>query len=304
MDLNTASADQLRGMLLQLADKLESFQYREGIFPNGHFYSPSPDRKMIEEETAFVAPPPMTIPGIDLQPERQLALLDAFRAYGPDVDFPEHADGLHRFYYQNEYFADADAIALFCMMRHVRPTRIVEVGSGFSSALMLDVNERYFSREIALTFIEPYADRLRHLMRPADAACSTIVERPVQKADPAIFKALAPNDILFIDSSHVVKYGSDLAHLLWNVLPVLAPGVIVHFHDVFYPFEYPPEWLREGRFWNECYLLRAFLMHNPAYRIELFLDYMQRLDGAAIAAVHPIWARCTGGSMWLRKIGA
>ena len=170
MDLNTASADQLRGMLLQLAEKLQSFQYREGIFPNGHFYSPSPDRKMIEEETAFVAPPPMTIAGIDLQPERQLALLDAFRAYGPDVDFPEHADGRHRFYYQNEYFADADAIALFCMMRHVRPTRIVEVGSGFSSALMLDVNERYFAGEIALTFVEPYADRLRHLMRPDDAA--------------------------------------------------------------------------------------------------------------------------------------
>jgi predicted O-methyltransferase YrrM len=304
LDLNTASADQLRGVLKAIADKLKAAYDREGLYPNGHFYSPVPDRQTVLDGTAGARPPSLDLPGIALEPQRQLALIDAFRAYGPDADFPEHADGAHRFYYQNEYFADADALALYAMMRHLRPSKIVEVGSGFSSALMLDVNERFFGGETELTFIEPYPERLRDQMRPADARCATVIERPVQQTPASLFTSLRPNDILFVDSSHVVKYGSDLSHLLFSVLPSLAPGVVIHFHDIFYPFEYPTDWLQEGRYWNECYFLRAFLTNNGAYRIELFNDYVQRLDREALRAVHPVWVRRTGGSLWLRKVAA
>ena len=94
----------------------------------------------------------------------------------------------------------------------------------------------------------------------------------VQNVKLIEFEKLEPNDLLFIDSSHISKIGSDLNYLLFEVLPSLKPGVIIHFHDILYPFEYPYEWIEKGIYWNEAYLLKAFLMHNKNYEILLFND--------------------------------
>jgi hypothetical protein len=107
--------------------------------------------------------------------------------------------------------------------------------------------------------------------------------------------------VLFVDSSHVLKFGSDLADIFRRVLPVLNPGVYIHFHDVFHPFEYPDSWLLEGRYWNECYFLHAFLANNAAYRIQLFNDYLGRHFMTELTAVSPLYAKNPGGSLWIRK---
>jgi hypothetical protein len=133
----------------------------------------------------------------------------------------------------------------------------MEVGSGFSSAVMLDTNDLFFSGKIAFTFVEPYPERLLSLMTGEDRSHQEMLVRPVQEVALERFASLRANDILFIDSSHVAKIGSDVVHLLTNVLPMLNRGVIVHFPDIFWPFEYPEEWILEGRAWNENYVLKA-----------------------------------------------
>lgn len=298
MNLDDLSLDELRSRAAQLAEQLRLANEREGVHPAGDTYSPIPDRDFIRQWLTLPRPVQPALPGIALDPARQLALLEDLRPYGADFPFPATDDGVHRYYYENSWFGGGDAVALYAMLRHLRPTCVVEVGSGFSSALMMDVNDRCFGGNMKLVFIEPFTQRLTTLMRPGDAN-TIVIERPVQFCESDVFRWLRPNDILFIDSSHVFKYGSDVSHLLWNVLPLLQPGVIVHVHDIYYPFEYPDNWLAQGRFYNECYIMRAFLTDNPTYRIELFNDYLGRFHQDATRAVNPLWAG--GGSLWLRK---
>jgi hypothetical protein len=123
----------------------------------------------------------------------------------------------------------------------------------------------------------------------------------VQDIDLGLFESLEPGDLLFIDSSHVVKFGNDLHFLFFNVLPVLKKGVFVHFHDIFFPFEYPDAWLREGRYWNECYFLRAFLSGNRDWRIVFFNDFANREFGEFIESRMPLCRKNFGGSIYLQK---
>jgi len=188
------------------------------------------------------------------------------------------------------------------MMRHFRPTRIVEVGSGHSSALMLDVNDHWLNKEMGLTFIEPFPDRLLSILRPGDHANTTLLTTQVQDVDLEVFGELGPRDFLFIDSSHVSKAGSDVNFLMFEVLPTLQPGVIVHFHDIYWPFEYPSEWAHEGRAWNENYMLRAFLAYNARFEIVLFNNWLATTQADVARARMPGWSALGTGSLWLRCV--
>jgi predicted O-methyltransferase YrrM len=188
------------------------------------------------------------------------------------------------------------------MLREAQPRRVIEVGSGFSSAAMLDANELAFSGRMKFTFIDPDLSRLRPLLHPADAERSTLIERRVQDVPLQTFMELEANDVLFIDSSHVSKIGSDVNRLFFDILPVLAPGVLIHIHDIVGDLEYPREWLDEGRAWNEQYLLRAFLMNNPSYRIELFTAWLFNTRHAWLREHMPLCAGGGGGQIWLRKL--
>jgi hypothetical protein len=199
-----------------------------------------------------------------------------------------------------------DALILFCMIGLHRPTRIIEIGSGFSSACTLDTVDQ-FKIDTCITFIEPHPDRLKALLRPEDWERCKIVLQPVQKTDLALYKALNKNDILFIDSTHVMKAGSDVNFEMFEILPRLAPGVIVHFHDIFWPFEYPADWLINRRYsWNELYGLRAFLSYNDTFEISFFNDLFglccrdliltTPLPDNAKGLHHTV-----GGGLWLRK---
>ncbi|MGC4002600.1 MAG: class I SAM-dependent methyltransferase [Pirellulales bacterium] len=213
---------------------------------------------------------------------------------------PEKRAGL-RYWLENAFYSYTDGIVLYSMIRHLRPQRIIEIGSGFSSAVTLDTNQRFFDSSIKLHFIEPFPERLRSLMTAEDTATIEIRERFVQDVDPELFARLEKNDILFVDSTHVSKTGSDVNDILFRILPLLRPGVFVHFHDVFYPFEYPQEWVFKGRNWNEAYLLRAFLSNNSAFAIRFFGDYLHRFHPEAFAEM-PLTTRNHGGGIWIEKL--
>lgn len=269
--------------------------------PPGHFYSPLPSREEVAEAFARggFGPP---FPAVDLNESGQLARLERFAGWYPEQPYPEQPSPGWRFHLDNPSYGHYDAIMLYGMLREARPRRIIEVGSGFSSAAMLDLNERLLGDAVHFTFIDPDMTRLRPLLREGDAARFRLIEQRVQDVPLEIFSALEENDVLFIDSSHVSKIGSDVNRLYFDVLPVLAPGVLVHIHDVAGNLEYPRHWLDEGRAWNEQYVLRAFLMYNPAWRIELFTAWLWNTQHRLIAERMPLCARGGGGQMWLRKM--
>jgi len=269
--------------------------------PPGHFCSPIPSRAEIAEAFARgdLGPP---FPAVDLNEAGQFARLERFASYYPDQPFPEIQVPGRRFYLDNPSYGHHDAIMLYCMLREAQPRRVIEVGSGFSSAAMLDVGELVLGKKVEFTFIDPDMSRLRTLLRADDHTRCTLIEKRVQEVPIDRFAALAENDVLFIDSSHVSKIGSDVNRLYFNVLPALAPGVLIHIHDIAWNLEYPLEWLEEGRAWNEQYLLRAFLMNNSTYRIELFSAWLGRMKHEFMSARMPMCARGGGGQIWLRKL--
>ncbi|PON13546.1 hypothetical protein C2W62_33810 [Candidatus Entotheonella serta] len=155
------------------------------------------------------------------------------------------------------------------MLRRQHPRRVIEIGSGFSSSVMLDVNDLFLDNSVQFTFIEPYPERLFEQFRDDDQQRHTVIEKPLQDVLLSLFRELSAGDILFIDSSHVVKIGSDVAYILFHILPALQSGVLIHFHDILWPFEYPEDWIFEGRAWNEAYVLRSFLQFNHMFGYSL-----------------------------------
>jgi predicted O-methyltransferase YrrM len=290
--------ERLRGELTKLrAAQAEWARF----FPPGHFYSPLPSREEVAEAFARggFGPP---FPGIELNEAAQLARLERFATWYAEQPFPEQQTKDARYYLDNPSYGHYDAIMLYGMLREAGPRRIIEVGSGFSSAAMLDLNERTLGGSVQFTFIDPDMIRLRKLLRDEDAARVTLIEKRVQEVPIETFTTLRENDVLFIDSSHVSKIGSDVNRLYFDVLPALAPGVLIHIHDVAGNLEYPREWFEEGRAWNEQYLLRAFLMHNRDFRVELFTGYLFNTRHEWFREHMPLCARGGGGQIWLRKI--
>ncbi len=193
---------------------------------------------------------------------------------------------------------------LACTLLIQRPANLIEVGSGYSSAAALDIVEHSLGWTTRCLFIDPHPNhRLLGLLRSDDAERVEIRSAPVQDVELEIFDRLGAGDVLFIDSTHVAKTGSDVVHHLTRVLPRLRPGVMVHFHDVFYPFEYPEKWaISENRSWNEVYFLHAFLQDNAAWEIVFFNDFMGRVHADMMARAMPLFIKNPGGSLWLRKV--
>lgn len=282
-------------------------KYRTRV-PAGHFYSPIVSVEEVRRRESQIYPePPRTLPGINLREEAQVELMKTFaQSYYPSVPFTDEPQEGFRYYFVNKYFIHADATTLHCMMRHFRPQQIIEAGSGFSSAVMLDTNERFLNQSVKFTFIEPYPGRLYSLLTPADHKQTAIFEKTLQDIPVEYFEQLQANDILFIDSTHVSKTGSDVNYFLFEIFPRLKPGVIVHVHDVFYPFEYPKAWVIDGngRFgWNEAYILRAFLMYQDKFEILFHNDFLQTFHADWLSKHMPTYAtRGRGSSIWLRKV--
>lgn len=280
----------------------EELRAYKRFVPPGHFYSPIPSlEEVAAREEAIFSRVPRTIPGIDLQEEQQLHLFDSFKKFYNELPFPAQPASDRRFFYDNPAYSYSDAIFLYCMIRHARPQKIIEIGSGYSSCVTLDTNELFFNNSISCTFIEPFPQLLESLLKADDKTRIEIIPQPLQNVDISLFLSLAADDILFVDSTHVAKVGSDVNYLFFEILPALPAGVYIHFHDIFYPFEYPREWIYEGRAWNENYMLRAFLEYNSAFRIVFFNTFLEHFHEARFAAEMPLCLNNRGGSIWLKK---
>jgi predicted O-methyltransferase YrrM len=265
--------------------------------PPGHYYSPIVSLADLDRETIAGASQPLDIA---LDADAMLEHLRAITQHYQPGQFPaSQADA--RFHLDNGFFGIGDAITLSGMISEYRPTQIIEVGSGYSSAVILDTLDK-LGLETPCTFIEPYPQRLNGLLREADHGRVTIHESPVQKVPMDVFEALNSGDMVFFDTTHVSKTGSDVNHEIFEVLPRLKSGVLIHFHDMFNKFEYPLSWIFDhNRSWNEIYTLRAFLMNNDAYEILLFSDFIARVrQPESLALCHDFMIN-PGGALWLRK---
>ncbi len=287
----------------------ENFEFLK-FAPPGHFYSPLPDLSDVHSHANRIFDENSDdLLGININVESQIQLVENFsRIYG-EVPFQDHKSPNVRYFLDNKFFSYGDGIILYSFLRHFQPKRIVEVGSGFSSAAMLDVNDLFFDKHLEFTFIEPFPDRLFGLLSSDDRLKSKIEIKRVQEVEEEVFTSLEARDILFVDSSHVAKIDSDVVHIIFNILPRLQKGVIVHFHDIPWPFEYPKQWIDEGRAWNEAYFLRAFLQDNVNFEIVYFNSFMatrqaellnKTMPRVLTAPTSPV--TLGNSSLWLRKV--
>lgn len=289
--------------LARFHDRLTRFGDEIPYVPNGHYYSPVPSRKeaAAEEDRLFrrsLEPPR----DVDLRPQIQLALLREISELCVNQPFTESAEAGRRYGFENPSYSYTDALCLHGLLRLLRPRRLIEVGSGHSSCMTLDTRELFLDGQLDCTFIDPHPELILSLIKDEDRAKTRILSSRVQDVDLSVFRALQDGDVLFIDSTHISKVGSDVNYLYFEVLPILADGVYVHIHDVFYPFEYPKAWvLEEGRAWNELYLLRALLQSSNAYEIQLMTSYLTTCHRAEVDRALPLAKKNYGGSIWLRK---
>jgi len=249
------------GYVKSLQIQVENFK-NNSCFPPGHFYSPIISVVNIKERQKEIWTKAKNdgIAGIELNTKRQIELLNKLSLYYKEIPFSEEKNN-NRYFFNNNFYSYTDGIILYSMIRHFSPKKIVEVGSGFSSAVMLDTNQLFFDSRIKLFFIEPYPINLDKILTENDRKTTILMQTDLQIVPLETFRQLEANDILFIDSTHVAKTGSDVNFIFFEILPILKSGVIIHFHDIFYPFEYPQAWVFGGRNWNEDYFLKAFLMY-------------------------------------------
>lgn len=312
MYLNTPSPKpSFKGILRKAYRKFQSLIGQVDFVPSGHFYSPIANKKEIEEGIASRSYSPSELYGINLRLNSQKELLSHFATLYEDMPFTNQKQSHLRYYFDNQAYCHSDGICLYSMMRTLMPKRIIEVGSGFSSALMHDVRELFFTTNgggavdnssLHITHIEPYPALLQSLLKPTDLKNLDLLPMRLQEIDTSLFDKLDANDILFIDSTHISKINSDVNKIFFEILPRLKSDVYVHFHDIFYPFSYPNDWLRAKNSWNEAYMLRAFLSFNNAFEIVFFNTCLHHLYKDEFEAALPLSKHNSGGSIWLRKL--
>lgn len=263
--------------------------------PFNYYESPFPDVLQIRAQKENLFQMEDVISGIDFQYDKQLEYLEVFKEFSVLPWKNDVSEGL-RYYYNNGWFSKGCAHALYFMLRYLQPKRIVEVGSGFSTAVMMDTNQRCMENNLEITCIEPDPRRLEGVLKDTDRVC--IHKKALQDMPVDFFETLQRNDILFIDSSHVSKFDSDVNYVFFKILPAIKRGVYIHFHDIFYPFIYPAEWMYAGRPYNEMYLLRAFLMYNSHYTIELFPDMLVK---KGYREAEQLFDSADNYSIWIKK---
>lgn len=277
--------------------------YYELLPDLGHYYSLYPNLDDIINNEEMLFRKDTEIKDIDLNESTQLEVLKKMINLYGDIpkwkDIKSEEESNFRYKIGNSRFPLGDAVGLHTMLRILNPNKLIEVGSGYSSATILDTNEFYLDNSMDLTFIEPYPKFLNAVSKKSDNI--VLYENKLQDIPVEKFEELNEGDILFIDSTHVSKIGSDVNYLFFEILPKLKKGVYIHFHDIFYPFEYPKEWIYKGQIWNELYLLRAFLQNNKEYSIIYFQNMMEKKYYDLIIEKWPYKQKPYGGSIWLVK---
>jgi predicted O-methyltransferase YrrM len=271
------------------------------VVPN-HFYEPIPPAADVDRAIGTLS----SLVGVELNDEGQMELLRSLMAWKHEYDaLPRHPDDSDDgFYLRNQYFGAVDAEVLYGLIRFLSPSRIIEIGSGFSTlvaARACRANRLESGQNCDLIALEPYPSEA--LRRNPDV--TQLIERRVQDVSLDMFTELGRNDMLFIDSSHTVVTGGDVVRELLDIVPRLAEGVYVHVHDIFLPAEYPKKWLKDDHyFWTEQYLLQAFLAFNRSYQVVWAGHYMHLSQPAALSEAIASYLpdMSSPGSFWFTRV--
>ena len=254
-----------------------------------HYYEPLPDFRSITAEQINRR---RSYPAIDFRWKEQLSLVNELAAYRDELPAIE-------FDFNNGYFSDLDAAVYYSLIRYLKPGRIIEIGGGYSTRIASKALVR--NGQGSLTSIEPYPEERFNGAR----LNIELIPKRVEELDVEFFSRLEAKDILFIDSSHTVKFGSDVCYELLEVLPALKPGVWIHVHDIFFPQDYPADWLMNRRLaLNEQYLLEALLAFNTNFSVQLANHWicLDHLDLAAQLWPDALSADHRSSSFWMKRV--
>lgn len=253
-----------------------------------HFYFPVPSLRSFRRKD-WRAPRPCS--ALDLHLNEQIDRLGReLLPFTAECEFPESPHpGNHQFHFNNGYFERVDAEVAWSFVRQRKPRRVIEVGGGnttlmLGAALLRNARDGFPGE---LTSIEPHP---MPFLREGVPGLTRLIERPVQQIPLELFRSLCENDLLFIDSSHVVSMDSDVLFECLRILPELAPGVLVHFHDIFTPLDYPEKFVMTNLcFWGEQYLLEAFLSFNSTFKVMWSGSAMQQFHADVLREAFPAW---------------
>jgi hypothetical protein len=275
-----------------------------GIYPiRDHYYEPMYNHKKYLGHSLLDA---RRLPGIELNEKGQLSWLNKFEYADELMRFPSMPTTDGSYYYKNPNFAEGDAECLYSLIRLCKPKRIIEIGSGFSTLMAraaISQNQREDGEYLCHhQCIEPFEMHWLEGIKGIE-----VIREKVEKVDLSLFQQLGSNDILFIDSSHMVRPQSDVLTECLEILPTLNKGVLVHIHDIFTPSDYLEHWLQdEVKFWNEQYLLEAFLSCNPHFEIIAAVNYLNRNFPVEVGKKFPMLVQNSKhiepGSFWIRKV--
>ena len=269
-----------------------------GIFPiRKHYHEPSFCFGKIEDTAR-------TLPGINLNVKKQLKFIENFKYQKELQEILTRDNNQNRFNHSNETFHFADAEYYYNFIRYVKPKRIIEIGSGLSTLIALEAIEKNRTEDnnyrCQLTAIEPFENKWLENLN------IKLIREKVEDLSLKVFRDLENNDVLFIDSSHIISPYGDVNFEYLEVLPCLRKGVYVHIHDIFTPYDYPKIWIKEGvNFFNEQYVLEALLTQNPNFQIVGSLNYLAKSHSKELGISHPSvkkFPKQMPGSFWIRKI--
>lgn len=268
-----------------------------------HYYDPLPNFSEITQKQVIIR---RFSPAINWNLENQLKWVKCLSKYNTEIrDLKDEKTVDCKFNFFNDFYSELDAAIYYAMIRELKPTKIIEIGCGYSTqiASLAIAKNQQEEKPCELMCIEPYPEPQ---LLEANLQVKLLVEQ-VETIDIKLFKQLSTGDILFIDSTHTVKFNSDVCREILEILPTLDTGVWIHFHDIFFPYDYPPQWLMERRLaWNEQYMLEAFLAYNSSFEISLTnhwlsVDYPQKVAQiwSGVLNWKDPYHHCSG--LWLRK---
>lgn len=271
-----------------------------------HFYYPIPNTNDLKDDLWSKN---SEIINLSISDKKQLNILSIFKA-----KFKKEYDNLpldktsvdHQYYVNNNSFESGDAEVLYSMIRNFKPNKIIEIGSGYSTYLSAQAIEKNRSEnknyECELIAIEPYPNKI---LKRGFPGLSRLLTTKIEDIPLSLFSELKENDILFIDSSHVLKIGGDVKYEYLELIPRLNKNVIIHVHDIFLPAEYPKKWIMDDKhFWTEQYLLQAFLTFNESFEVlwggqYMHLKFPNELEDAFKLYKKEERSPC---SFWIKKI--
>jgi hypothetical protein len=269
-----------------------------------HFYSPVPDIEDLERRNWFDRESPLR--GIDWRLDEQLALLAKLGGmFGNECDWPaENTCRPMKFYTENQSFSFGCAASTHAILRYFQPKHVIEIGSGYSSLIISGALQRNSRSDGQYSIVDPYPQPWISQIPMLTNLHNTRVEL----SDEHLFRKLRNGDVLFIDSGHTVRTGSDVNFLILDILPLLAQGVIVHFHDIHLPHDYAKVYFTNPafrNFWTEAYLLQAFLCFNHEYSVQLAMGYIMghHIENFITSFPHynPVVHKALSGSFWIRR---